>query len=156
MHRRRRCIVLAFSPVRTLTVGSGISPDLLTPACGRTACGALAGSARNRAIPPVGNSTPPRELRRPRDRCNATLACGERGRGLAATAPRRQWRPSAMVIADATKATHAGRAGRGPMSAMREPRTSSKLPAALAVFAGAAILAVVYAGTLAQGVDFGT
>src|SRR5690606_30227665 len=39
---------LVFSPVRTVTVGSGFSPDLLTPAGELAACRALAGSAPRR------------------------------------------------------------------------------------------------------------
>ncbi len=47
----------AFSSIRTVTVGSGISPDLLTP-CTQGA-GPLAGWWRKSHIPPVGNFTPP-------------------------------------------------------------------------------------------------
>ncbi len=42
------------SSIRTLTVGSGIAPDLLP----FTGVKALAGSRQSR-IPPVGNFTPP-------------------------------------------------------------------------------------------------
>jgi hypothetical protein len=46
--------------IRTVTVGSGIGPDLLTF---RLAAEALAGSSRpfggDRNLPPVGNFTPP-------------------------------------------------------------------------------------------------
>jgi hypothetical protein len=48
-------IPVAFSFIRTLTVGSGLSPDLLTPFIRKAARG-LAGFAH---IPPVGNFTPP-------------------------------------------------------------------------------------------------
>jgi len=48
------------SSIRTLTVGPGISPDLLTLAC-RCMRGArgLTGAKHIARIPPVGNSTPP-------------------------------------------------------------------------------------------------
>src|SRR2546429_2920136 len=50
------CCAISF--IRTVTVGSGISPDLLTPA-GLAACRALAGcwthAERQIQIPPVGN-----------------------------------------------------------------------------------------------------
>ena len=43
-----------FSPIRTVTVGSGIAPDLLT-----LPKQALAGSSAEAEIPPVGNFTLP-------------------------------------------------------------------------------------------------
>ncbi len=46
----------ASSSIRTVTVGSGISPDLLTSFRGE---GALAGSPDYAGIPPVGIFTPP-------------------------------------------------------------------------------------------------
>ena len=48
----------AISFIRTVTVGSGIAPDLLTLG-GLLAIQALAGCCRARQIPPVGISTPP-------------------------------------------------------------------------------------------------
>ncbi|SAK53297.1 hypothetical protein AWB75_01813 [Caballeronia catudaia] len=48
------------SLIRTVTVGSGVSPDLLTPRM--VLARALAGSwfgPKPRHIPPVGNYTPP-------------------------------------------------------------------------------------------------
>ena len=45
--------------IRTVTVGSGISPDLLTPTPVSNQGRALAGSPSQIGIPPVGNFTPP-------------------------------------------------------------------------------------------------
>jgi hypothetical protein len=45
------CLTPSF--IRTMTVGSGVSPDLLTPGM----AGALAGSSFD--LPPVGTFTPP-------------------------------------------------------------------------------------------------
>ena len=45
--------------IRTMTVGSGISPDLLTPTPVSNQSRALAGSPSQIGIPPVGNFTPP-------------------------------------------------------------------------------------------------
>lgn len=44
-----------FSLIRTVTVGSGIAPDLLTPSKPKGA----RGLAATRRIPPVGTFTPP-------------------------------------------------------------------------------------------------
>ncbi len=48
--------VFPSSFIRTMTVGSGIEPDLLTLPGNRQA---LAGSAPEGTLPPVGISTPP-------------------------------------------------------------------------------------------------
>lgn len=48
--------VFPSSFIRTMTVGSGMGPDLLTLPGDRQA---LAGSASEDALPPVGISTPP-------------------------------------------------------------------------------------------------
>jgi hypothetical protein len=52
------------SSIRTVTVGSGIAPDLLTPRTRRdirhaTQLRALAGSPAFAGLPPVGNFAPP-------------------------------------------------------------------------------------------------
>ena len=50
---------IPFSLIRTMTVGPGIQPGLLTSPAAEDE-GALAGSSRlDRASPPVGNCTPP-------------------------------------------------------------------------------------------------
>ena len=48
----------AISFIRTVTVGPGIAPDLLTPAVTGTAGRSRAAALQTR-IPPVGNSAPP-------------------------------------------------------------------------------------------------
>jgi hypothetical protein len=53
-HARRQRRLVPFSFIRTLTVGSGVAPDLLTS----RVSGALAGLALL-PLPPVGNFTPP-------------------------------------------------------------------------------------------------
>ena len=50
------------SIIRTVTVGSGVTPDLLTPSK-RILMGAR-GLRNNISLPPVGNFTPPRERNR--------------------------------------------------------------------------------------------
>jgi len=52
--------------IRTMTVGPGIRPDLLTPGAGNSRTGALAGLSWQPVVmtgagdlPPVGNRTPP-------------------------------------------------------------------------------------------------
>jgi hypothetical protein len=55
-HKKKRQISHPFSFFRTITVGPGVSPDLLTS----SSQGALAGSPIVlTGIPPVGISTPP-------------------------------------------------------------------------------------------------
>jgi hypothetical protein len=53
--------VCLLSFIRTITVGSGIQPDLLTfmRVCWHTAYEALAGSGNFFPLPPVGSFTPP-------------------------------------------------------------------------------------------------
>jgi len=53
-HARRQRRLVPFSFIRTMTVGSGVTPDLLTS----QTPGALAGLA-SLPLPPVGNYTPP-------------------------------------------------------------------------------------------------
>ena len=50
--------ILPFSSIRTITVGFGIAPNLLTPPIARRA---LAGFGDRSPLPPVGTFTPPRE-----------------------------------------------------------------------------------------------
>ena len=50
--------IFPFSSIRTVTVGFGIAPNLLTPPIARRA---LAGSGDRSPLPPVGTFTPPRE-----------------------------------------------------------------------------------------------
>ena len=50
--------IFPFSSIRTVTVGFGISPNLLTPPSARRA---LAGFDDRSPLPPVGTFTPPRE-----------------------------------------------------------------------------------------------
>src|ERR1700730_5020755 len=57
---RHACVrqIFPFSSIRTLNVGFGIAPNLLTPSIARRA---LAGSGDRSPLPPVGTFTPPRE-----------------------------------------------------------------------------------------------
>jgi len=59
--RTRRCQRRkhAISFIRTVTVGPGFAPGLLTPPNPRGAQRALAGSRAEARIPPVGSFTPP-------------------------------------------------------------------------------------------------
>jgi hypothetical protein len=50
--------IFPFSSIRTVTVGFGIAPNLLTPPIARRA---LAGFGDRSPLPPVGTFTPPRE-----------------------------------------------------------------------------------------------
>jgi hypothetical protein len=50
---------IAISFIRTVTVGPGIQPDLLTLRLAKASHQALAGSCVKAEIPPVGNFTPP-------------------------------------------------------------------------------------------------
>jgi hypothetical protein len=50
--------IFPFSSIRTVTVGFGITPNLLTPPIARWA---LAGFSDRSPSPPVGTFTPPRE-----------------------------------------------------------------------------------------------
>src|ERR1700745_1372789 len=50
--------IFPFSSIRTVTVGFGIAPNLLTPPIARRA---LAGFGDRLPLPPVGTFTPPRE-----------------------------------------------------------------------------------------------
>jgi len=56
MFSRREALAVLSSPIRTVTVGSGLAPDLLTLVY---ICEALAGSPELPGIPPVGTFTPP-------------------------------------------------------------------------------------------------
>jgi len=69
---------VAFSPVRTVTVGSGISPDLLT-----SAFQSARGLRSQAPLPPVGSFTPPRE------RCRS--GCGGGQYREACRAGQSQW-----------------------------------------------------------------
>jgi hypothetical protein len=51
-------LIFPFSSIRTVTVGFGIAPNLLTPPIARRA---LAGFGNRSPLPPVGTFTPPRE-----------------------------------------------------------------------------------------------
>src|SRR5262245_31469367 len=57
--RGRRSIALSF--IRTVTVGPGIAPDLLTPPLKRVAGARGLGRRDCTPLPPVGSSTPPWE-----------------------------------------------------------------------------------------------
>jgi hypothetical protein len=56
---RQEVKTIAISFIRTVTVGPGIQPDLLTLEPAKASHQALAGSCVDAQIPPVGNFTPP-------------------------------------------------------------------------------------------------
>ncbi len=53
--------VIPFSLIRTLTVGAGFTPALLTPPLADTPVDGRSRAHARVHIPPVGNFTPPRE-----------------------------------------------------------------------------------------------
>ena len=84
--------IFPFSSIRTVTVGFGISPNLLTPPIARRA---LAGFDDRSPLPPVGTFTPPRERGRTEIRpIQLTHPSPSHATLFASSAARfRRWRP---------------------------------------------------------------
>ena len=84
--------IFPFSSIRTVTVGFGVAPNLLTPPIARRA---LAGSGNRSPLPPVGTFTPPRERGRTEIRPIQLMHPSPNRATLFASSAAwaRQWRP---------------------------------------------------------------